>query len=148
MNSKGQFNVPLGRYLNPEIVFAEKILELSKYLNEQNIRITNLDFEEAVQNAKQGDIVYFDPPYDYEKDGFTSYTSNGFSQDDLIRLKNVCDMLTSRGCFVVVSNNDTKFVNKLFGDKKYKIMHVDSRWTIGRDGNSRTMKREVIIYGK
>jgi DNA adenine methylase len=148
VNSKGYFNVPLGTYQNQDIVIKDKILKLSEYLNKSNVHITNQDFSDAVRDAKSGDLVYFDPPYDYElSDGFTSYTSNGFTRADLSRLKVICDELIRRGCKVIISNNDTPYVNSLFNDISYKIEHVITSWTISRDSNSRKEKREVIIHG-
>ena len=147
VNTKGEFNVPLGKYVNPEIVFEDKINEISKYLNSTNVTITNFDFEEAVKNAKSGDVVYFDPPYDYEGNGFTSYTCDGFSREDLERLKRTCDSLISKGCRVIVSNNDTSFVNKLFKDSKYKIEHVNAKRMINCKGQKRNSVKEIIIYG-
>jgi DNA adenine methylase len=148
VNSSGYFNVPFGKYLNPDIVIEERIINLSDYLNKSKAMISNLDFEVAVKNAKAGDLVYFDPPYDYENyNGFTSYTFSGFTRDDLRRLKVVCDKLINKGCKVIISNNDTPFVNALFSDKHYKIDSVITRWTISRNTNSRKEIREVIIYG-
>ena len=147
VNSQGKFNVPCGYYKKPDIILEEKIISLSEYLNRVSATITNLDFEEAVKDAKENDLVYFDPPYDYEKEGFTSYTSNGFSREDLRRLKRVCDELIERGCKVIISNNDTPFVNELFNDPKYIIKHVVTRWMISCDGKNRKEIKEVIIYG-
>ncbi len=148
VNSKGQFNVPFGKYKHPDIVLEEKILSLSEYFNKVSAVITNCDFETAVASTKKNDLIYFDPPYDYDSNGFTSYTSNGFSRNDLIRLKRVCDELVAKGCKVIISNNDTKFVNELFNDPKYEIKHVVTRWTISCDGKNRKEIKEVIIYAK
>lgn len=148
VNSNGKFNVPFGNYKNPDIILEEKILALSEYLNRVSATITNLDFEMAIADAKENDLIYFDPPYDYENNGFTSYTSNGFTRDDLVRLKKVCDELIKRGCKVIISNNDTTYVNELFDDPKYVIKHVVTRWTISCDGKNRKEIKEVIIYAK
>lgn len=148
VNSLGYFNVPFGMYKNPDIVIEDKILSLSKYLNKSNVVIKNEDFSEAIEDAQLGDLIYFDPPYDYEfSNGFTSYTSTGFNRNDLKRLKLLCDKLVKRGCKVVISNNDTPFVNALFDDPFYKIEHVVTSWTINRDTKSRKEKKEVIIHG-
>ena len=147
VNATGKFNVPLGRYVNPEIVFEEKIMEISEYLNSANVTIKNVDFEKAVEKAKAGDIIYFDPPYDYEDNGFTSYTCNGFSKADLARLKRICDELIGKGCRVIISNNDTIYVNELFNDSKYKIEHVLAKRMINCKGQKRASVKEVIIYG-
>ena len=148
VNSNGKFNVPCGRYNNPEITYKERILQISNYFNANIIKITNVDFEFAVKDATAGDVVYLDPPYDYEDDGFTAYTSDGFSREDLRRLKRVCDQLIERGCKVVVSNNDTPFVNDLFNCNRYVIKKVLAKRMINCKGENRSSVREVIIYGE
>lgn len=147
VNSKGFFNVPYGRYVHPEIVFEEKIIKLSEYLKSNKVKIVCMDFEKAVKSAKAGDVVYFDPPYDYEESGFISYTKKGFSRGDLKRLKRICDKLIKRGCHVIISNNDTSFVNALFSDRWYKIKHIFASRMINCDGRKRQAVKEVIIYG-
>lgn len=147
VNSLGQFNVPMGKYSNPEIVFEDKILEMSKYFNQRGFEITSVDFEIAVSSAKKGDIVYFDPPYDYDTNGFASYTKYGFTRADLIRLKKLCDALIARGCKVVISNNDTSFVRELFNDRKYHLDVVLAKRMINCIGEQRDNVKEVIIYG-
>lgn len=91
VNSKNQFNVPYGKYKNPKIVDEESIYEISKYLNDNEILILNGDFEQAVQEAQEGDFVYFDPPYIplNETSSFTSYTHEGFTYEDQVRLRDL-----------------------------------------------------------
>lgn len=149
VNSEGFFNVPIGRSTQvPDIIMEEKIRLMSSYLNKDGIIIIDGDFEKAVQNAKNGDVVYFDPPYDYEDSGFKEYVKIGFSRDDLLRLRDLCDNLILKGCKVIVSNNDTKFVRELFNKEYYKIKEVETKRYINCDGKNRTKAREVIIYGE
>lgn len=148
VNSQGFFNVPIGKYVNPSIVNESKIFKLSEYLKNNKIKITNVDFEESICSAKKGDVVYFDPPYDYEETGFTTYSSDGFNHEDLIRLKSACDRLIKSGCTIIVSNNDTKFVNSLFVGPFYEIHHVEANRFISCNGETRKKAKEVIIYGK
>ena len=59
MNSKGQFNVPMGAYANPAICQADDLRAC--HLALQNVDIRMRDFRNtAVQDS---DFVYFDPPY-------------------------------------------------------------------------------------
>lgn len=145
VNKKGQFNVPIGKYKDPEIVYEERIIEINRYLNDNNVVLLNKSFSEAVKNAKKGDLLYFDPPYDYDGDGFTSYTEDSFTREDLVKLKETADMLIKRGCHVVLSNNDTSYVNELFKD--YCIIHTSAPRFINSKGNNRQNVGEVIIYG-
>ncbi len=147
VNAKGFFNVPMGRYVNPDIIMKERILSLSKYLKSNSVKITQGDFVAALSEAQPGDYIYLDPPYDYDNIGFTSYVMNGFNHEDLKRLKTVCDELVDKGCHVIISNNDTKFVNSLFKDKRYKIEHIEASRFISCDGKQRKKAKEVIIHG-
>jgi len=148
VNSQGFFNVPNGRYQKPDIVNKDKIKKASEFLKKDGIVIRNMDFEEAVSDAIKGDIVYFDPPYDYDANGFTSYIPNGFDRADLEKLHRLCEDLISRGCEVIVSNNDTDFVKGLFKETHYIIHHIEANRFINCDGKKRKKVKEVIIYGK
>lgn len=152
VNSNGFFNTPIGKYIKPLICDEDNILAVSKYLNNNNIKITSVDFELAVKDAQKGDWVYFDPPYDYETTGFVGYVKEGFTHEDLERLKKVCDKLIRKGCFVLVSNNDTKFVRQLFTDKnKYEIIYSTKTIKANRNiSSSKERKKvdEVLIYGR
>lgn len=157
VNRKGFFNTPKGRYKNPNILDEDNIMELSNYLNSKNVIIRNVSFLEAVQDAVEGDFLYFDPPYDYEETGFTSYVKEGFSFSDLEELKVVCDKLISKGCKVLISNNATDRVLKLFDSKNYSVVVVkglrydkkmiDVRRYISSKSSNRKLVREVLIYG-
>lgn len=107
VNSKNQFNVPYGRYKNPKIVDKELIESISEYLNNNSIKIMSGDFEKAVKEAQDGDFVYFDPPYIplSETSAFTSYTHEGFSYEDQVRLRDCFKQLDSKGyssCFQIL----------------------------------------------
>ena len=63
VNSKGKFNVPLGKYVNPNIVNETNLRSVSRILQSSKISIQCRDFEAVLRYAKKGDLVYFDPPY-------------------------------------------------------------------------------------
>lgn len=152
VNRAGQFNTPIGRYVNPLICDEENILEISKFLKKNKIIIRSCDFAEAVNDARVGDWIYFDPPYDYEDGGFVEYVKAGFSHTDLERLKLTCDELIARGCQVLLSNNDTKFVRDTFSSENYEIVYETKVIKANRNINSNASKRkkvdEVLIHGK
>jgi len=98
VNSKGKFNVPLGKYTNPNIVNEENIRSVSQVLQSRKISIYCRDFESVLDDAKKGDFVYFDPPYQPVSDtaNFTSYTNKSFTFQDLKRLAELCFELDSK----------------------------------------------------
>lgn len=148
VNSKGQFNSPIGRTSSgktPDIVQEDLIREMSQYL--KTVQFHNGDYRESLVHAKNGDVVFFDPPYDQDEsissEGFVGYQKEGWTRKDLEELKTVCDELSIRGVKVVLTNNDTEFVRKLFAG--YNFREVEVKRSINRDGNKRKGK-ELIIY--
>jgi DNA adenine methylase len=121
VNSKGKFNVPLGKYTNPNIVNEENIRSVSHVLQSSKVSIKCRDFESVLNDAKKGDLVYFDPPYQPVSDtaNFTSYTHKSFTITDLKRLANLCLDLDSKGCKVLLSNSDSQEVAEMFTDKQW-----------------------------
>lgn len=154
VNKNGQFNVPFGQYKNPKIFDINNISDISMYLNRNNISIRNLDFEVAVKDAKKGDFIYFDPPYDFEAKGFSDYQKEGFGHFDLVRLRKVSDQLINKGCHVLISNHKTQRVLDLFStnnyeliDITYKITNINVKRYIGSRVQSRNLAQEVLIHG-
>lgn len=152
VNRNGYFNTPIGRYVNPLICDEENIFKVSKYLKSKNIKILSTDFMKVTKTARAGDWIYFDPPYDYETTGFVNYVKEGFSHDDLVRLKKTCDKLIAKGCYVLISNNDTKFVRELFeSSDNYEIVYSTKTIKVNRNINSKKERKkvdEVLIYGR
>ncbi|MGQ7530575.1 DNA adenine methylase, partial [Streptococcus suis] len=69
------------------------------------IEILTGDFEKAVEDVGAGDFVYFDPPYIplSETSAFTSYTHEGFSYEEQVRLRDVFRKLDKKGAYVMLS---------------------------------------------
>ena len=147
VNKKGQFNVPLGRYTNPNIVNKENLTAVSKILQSEKIKISCRDFEAVLDDAKKGDLVYFDPPYQPVSStaNFTSYTHRDFTEDDLERLADLGDQLNSKGCHVLLSNSNSKTVKDFFSKKHWKISSIDANRAINSNAQKRTGHKEIII---
>ena len=147
VNSKGKFNVPLGRYTNPNIVNEDNLRSVSAILNTSKIAIKCRDFESVLRDAKKGDLVYFDPPYQPVSDtaNFTSYTNKSFTYDDLNRLAELCLKLDSKGCKVLLSNSDSKEVAEMFSHKSWKINRIQANRSINSNSKKRTGHFELLI---
>ncbi len=146
VNSKGGFNVPYGKYNNPLICDEDNLKKVSKAL--QGIEIKHQDYKEVLKKAKKGDFVYFDPPY-YpvsKTASFTSYTSEAFLDKEQIELKNTFVKLHKRGCFVMLSNSDTPFINKIYSEPKgLRITKVHAGRAINSNASKRGKITEVLI---
>lgn len=138
VNKKGQFNVSFGDYTDPVIVNEEALRGASGAL--RHAKIFSGDFELVLNNAQKGDFVYLDPPYVplSSTSDFTQYTPDSFGAFDHKRLKNVFDELTSRGCYVMLSNSYTEFVIDLYSGYNVKTINA------ARAINSNTAKRGAI----
>lgn len=152
VNSKGEFNTPMGRYKNPQIYTTKNILDISKYLTENNIEIKNGDYADALNNVQYGDIIYLDPPYHYEnEDGFTLYQKEGFDFEDFKRLKEKCDECLAKEAYVIISNNETTKVRALFEKDPqyviYDLQNLDTKRLINSKGNERNTGKELLIVG-
>ncbi|MBD1217454.1 MAG: DNA adenine methylase [Aphanizomenon flos-aquae Clear-A1] len=145
VNSQGQFNVPFGKYKNPNILDIAVLKAVNKYLNENQVRILNSDFQEAVKDAKRGDFIYLDPPYDpvSETASFTGYDVNGFNKQEQRRLKEVFDDLNSRGCHILLSNACTEFIEDLYKD--YPHTKISAIRAINCNGKKRGKVDEILV---
>ncbi len=145
VNSKGYFNVPSGRKKNVVTFDEENFDSLREFFRNNDITILNGDFEDAVKNAKAGDFVYFDPPYDVieNKNSFTSYAKNDFGKDEQIRLARLYKKLSDKGVFVMLSNHNTAFINELYKD--FNIHVVNAKRMINSKADGRGDVEEVII---
>ena len=147
VNKKGQFNVPLGRYTNPNIVNKENLTAVSKILDSEKIKISCRGFEAVLDDVKKGDLVYFDPPYQPISNtaNFTSYTHRDFTEKDLERLVDLANQLNSKGCHVLLSNSNSKIVKDFFSEKHWSISEINANRAINSDSKKRTGHKEIII---
>ena len=144
VNSKGGFNVPFGKYENPLISDEKNLRKVSMVL--QDVEIKHQDYKQVLKKAKKGDFVYFDPPYHpvSKTAAFTSYTSQGFGEKEQLELRDTFLELHKRGCFVMLSNSDASFINKIYSEiKKYGIKV--NKVKAGRAINSRASGRGKIL---
>lgn len=149
VNSQGQFNAPFGDYKNPTYANRVVIRALSLYLNDADIEMLSVNYEQAVLNANRNDFVYFDPPYDPVSDtaSFTGYNLNKFDKREQRELKLLCDELSQRGCKVLLSNSDTDFIRELYSNQNtYTIVEVEANRSINSVAAGRGKVSELLIY--
>ena len=149
-NSKGEFNVPHGRYKNPKICNADNLKKVSYAL--KNTSIICGDFSICKKYATPKTLVYFDPPYRplNTTANFTAYTKNGFCDNEQLRLANMCKNLSQNDVYVMLSNSDPTNENKKdkFFDKIYNnfnIQRVLANRMVNCNGDRRGKIKELII---
>ena len=149
VNRSNQFNVPYGRYKNPNIVDSDNIKKCSEYFNSNDIKILDGDYQDALKLADEDDFIYLDPPYVpiSKTSSFTSYTDIDFIIKDQIELKNQCDLLTKNKIKFLLSNSHNDFIIDLYKD--YEIIEVNANRSINSNSSKRGEVKEVLIrnYG-
>lgn len=143
VNSKNEFNVPSGKKSKVNTYDGVNLGIIYSFLNLNDIKILSIDFQEAVKDAKKGDFIYFDPPYDSDTYTFNSYTENGFGKDEQKRLSEVFKDLDKKGCYVMLSNYNTTLIKELYKD--YNFNYVEAQRNIGAKAKDRGVVEEVII---
>ena len=145
VNRSGEFNTPFGRYKNPNIVNEITLRAVHEYLKTNDITILNQDFASIFDNIKKNDFVYLDPPYDpvSKSSNFTGYNQGGFSTDDQIRLRELCDRLNKKGVKFLLSNSATDFIKEQY--KNYQINIVQATRSINSNAKKRGAVDEVLI---
>lgn len=143
VNSKNEFNVPFGKKNKVNTYEGQNLGIVHCILNFNDIELMSCDFEETVKKAKKGDFVYLDPPYDSDTTTFNDYTENGFGKEEQKRLSEVFKDLDKRGCYVMLSNHNTKLINELYKD--YNKHVIKAQRNINANGKKRGKIEEVII---
>ena len=150
VNSKGEFNVPHGKYANPRICDVDNLRACSTVL--RKVEILSGDFAETGCYAGPDTLFYFDPPYKpiTETSSFTSYAKGGFNDDEQIRLRDFCDRISKDKAMFIASNSDPKYVNpkENFFDTIYNqfiIKRVAAVRMINSDASGRGAVSELMI---
>ena len=150
VNSKGEFNVPHGKYSNPKICDEDTLRADSTLL--QKVEILCGDFSETGLFAGPDTVFYFDPPYKplTETAAFTSYAKDGFDDNEQRRLGRFIENIAAEGSVFVASNSDPKNVDpeEDFFDRlyhKFTIKRVSAARMINSNPNGRGCISEIMI---
>ncbi|WP_341524764.1 DNA adenine methylase [Nostoc sp. UHCC 0302] len=146
VNSQGKFNVPLGRYDNPNICPEDLLRADSVALSQTQIQ--HEDFIKVLNYATSSDdFVFFDPPYHpiSETSYFTAYSPNSFNKKDQERLRDTCAELANRGVKVMICNSDCEFIRKIYIDINFEVHRIKAARTINSNTKNRGMIYELLI---
>lgn len=150
VNSKGQFNVPIGSYKKPPICDSENLRKANELL--QDIEIRCGDYSRCADFIDRNTFVYIDPPYRplTATASFTSYSENEFGDKQQIELGKFVDEISAKGAKVVVSNSDPKNADEsdcFFDDlySSYTIIRVSAKRMINSKASGRGCVNELLI---
>lgn len=148
VNSKGRFNVPIGRYKDPQIFDRDHLRAAARLL--RRAEISTGDYRACVDAARAGDFVYFDPPYApvSATANFTAYTADSFGDDQQRALADRAHYLVRQGVHVLISNSDAPLIRELYlGLDGFRIDEVDCSRAINSAAKKRGAVTELLISG-
>ncbi len=145
-NSRGEFNVPFGKYKTPYFPLKE-LTDFYTKTQEVETHFVCCDFRTAFDELKKGDIVYCDPPYVplSETASFTTYAGNEFDIRDQQDLAMLSKAAHDKGIPVILSNHDTHITRKLYADAEIKSFNVQ-RFISCNGDNRATVPELLAIY--
>jgi DNA adenine methylase len=152
-NSKGEFNVPIGRYKNPNICQADLLRSVSSMLTSVQIKVRK--FNEVMDFATSSkDFVYLDPPYHpiSTTSNFTAYSRNSFKEAEQLQLRDAFAQLSERGVKVMLSNSYCDFINQIYTDSQAfktdrmpELIEISASRGINSNSCKRGKVKELLI---
>lgn len=141
-NGSGGFNVPIGRYADPDWVMADRIRAAGRVLADTDVR--NEDFEYVLDVADEGDLVYLDPPYQpmSATANFAEYAAEGFGREDQERLLEAVEALDAQGVYFVLSNSGVMY--EPYDDAGFHVERVGATRSINSDETARDEVDEIL----
>ncbi len=146
VNRSGKFNVPFGRHKSPNWCDEDGLRSAARVLADADIRVG--DFRETCRGAREGDAVYFDPPYMpvSRTANFTAYDRHPFGPEEHQRLAETFADLAARGVRVVLSNSDTQDTRALYG--QWQIRTVEVARPINSRAEGRGPISEILVEAR
>ena len=150
VNSRGEFNVPCGNYLNPRICDEANLRAVSRSLQKAEIHYG--DFTACKSFVDEKTFVYLDPPYRpiSKTANFNSFYKSPFDDDEQKRLAHFYHELGSAGAKLMLSNSDPhnenpddSFFEELYAGFNIHTVHASRR--INSNGAKRGQITELLI---
>ena len=126
VNRQGEFNVGFS-HDSTRPWHDDNFKYAYDYFNSSDITILSGDFMECTKDAKEGDFVYFDPPYIALSDtkNFDRYSPGKFKFDDQVRLAGEFRRLTELGVKCMLSNSDSEVLRDLYEGFMIRDLNVN-----------------------
>lgn len=148
VNRKGEFNVPFGHCQDGTRILWEQNLIANASQALEGSHIFCSDFETAVNDAKNGDLLYCDPTYTtmHDNNGFRKYNEVCFSWADQERLADACHRAASRGATVVVSNAYHREIRNLYDG--FEAVALGRNSVLCADSSKRRPVKEYLFISR
>jgi DNA adenine methylase len=151
LNSKGEFNVPFGKYKTANIFDPDNIIAVSAAL--QNAEIVQAEYSHCFTKADSKTFVYFDPPYRplTQTSNFTTYTGAEWTDKQQMELAAFFRKLDKeKEAKLMLSNSDPTNINPKDNFFKkayhgYNLFKVSANRAVNCKGTGRGKIKELLI---
>lgn len=144
VNANGAYNVPYGNRENYDFDY-DNIILVSEFL--QNITIQHCDFQDSLNNVRENDLVFLDPPYTiaHNLNGFVQYNQKIFSLEDQYRLTNAIDQIKQIGANYILTNAAHEKVKEIFDKENDTILEISRASVVGGKNSTRGQYSEYLF---
>lgn len=142
VNLRGEFNVPKGTKKNV-VLHTDDFRRVSRMLGRASLVVS--DFEPIIRQARQGDLIFADPPYvtSHLNNGFLKYNEKLFSWNDQVRLSDCLLEAKKNGAHVLSTNADTPAIRKLY-EESFTVRSVTRSSVIAAGPDRRGITSELV----
>lgn len=142
-NARGELNIPFGKRSSITLFEDQNIRQVSEAL--RGAKIHSQSYERTVEEAVQGDFVYFDPPYAplTKTSSFEGYNSANLGGFDQVGLRDLFVGLTEKGVHCLVSNSSADQISDLYS--VFRITGVSANRAISAGVAGRKKVKEFLI---
>jgi DNA adenine methylase len=147
VNLEGKFNVPIGTK-SSVLLETDDFAEIARSL--QCAELIAGDFENLIDKATEGDLVFADPPYTvrHNLNGFVKYNEKLFSWADQKRLAAALERAANRNAYVISTNAYHDSVKRLYWGKQFKMSSLSRYSSISSKSATRIAYQELLIISK
>lgn len=103
---------------------TDRIIKAAAYMRRTKTGLYNQHWETVLGWAKEGDVVYLDPP----PATYGQYISGGFNESEHIWLNNYAKQLKAKKVHVVLTNSNSAFAERIYGKPKKFLNEQTALW--------------------
>lgn len=149
LNSKGEFNIPIGTHKKVRFVNEDNLKRVSKSLESSKISCKDYKHTGAFSKELNGqNLIFLDPPYipNSPTSSFTDYSSEGFNYSKHKELSKLFSKIIKTDAKVILTNNNNSISQDLFvKNNNVYSYNIPITKTISADPNKRGKTNELLL---
>lgn len=144
VNCLGYFNVPIGtkEHFIDDVDFFEEYAQVL-----QNAHIRTRDFVDTIREAREGDLVFADPPYTiaHNQNSFIKYNEKLFSWKDQKRLLNALIRAHNKGAIIIATNAYYPALRQMYQEHLFYTQSLRRFSSISGLAEGRGAQEELLV---